>query len=122
HLLSRYGKALFFADWRGGAVEILEEASHLLLAAGEVEEAAAAEVTLGIVHWYRVERDRAAPHFELAAELIEGAAPSRVKAEVLTELGRFAVLGDEDAKGPDLARPALTMPKESGPATSRARV
>jgi len=93
-----------------------------LLAAGEDEEAAAAEVRLGIVHWYRVERDRAAPHFELAAELIEGAAPSRVKAEVLTELGRFAVLGDEDAKGLDLARQALTMAEEFGLANFRARV
>jgi len=122
HLLARYGRSLFFSDWRSDAVGILEEACDRLLAVGELEEAAAAEVTLGILHWYRVEQDRAAPHFEHAAELIEGAPPSGAKAEVLTELGRFAVLGDEDAKGLDLARQALAMAEELGLANVRARV
>jgi tetratricopeptide (TPR) repeat protein len=122
HLLARYGRSLFLSDWRSDAVGILEEACERLLAAGELEEAAAAEVTLAILHWYKVEQDRAAPHFEHAAKLIEGAAPSRAKAEVLTELGRFAVLADEDAKGLDLARQALAMAEELGLASVLVRV
>ena len=93
---------------------MLAEACERLLAAGELEEAAAAEVTLGIIHWYRIERDRALPHFEHAASLVEGAGPSRAKAEALTELARFAMLGDDDAKALSLATEALVMAEDFG--------
>jgi class 3 adenylate cyclase/tetratricopeptide (TPR) repeat protein len=121
-LLARYGRALFLSDWRSDASDILEEASSLLLAAGEVEEAAAAEVTLGIFYWYRVERDRASPHFDHAAELVEGAAPSRAKAEVLAELARFAIFGDEDERALELGREGLAMAEALGLDGIRARL
>jgi class 3 adenylate cyclase/tetratricopeptide (TPR) repeat protein len=114
HLLARYGRSLFLSDWRIDASEALEEASTLLLAAGEVEEAAAAEVTLGIFYWYRVERERGLPHLDHAAALIEGAAPSRAKADVLAELARFWMLGDEDERALELAREGLAMAEELG--------
>ena len=113
-LLARYGRSLFHSDWRSDANGALEEAASLLLAAGEVEEAAAAEVTLGIFWWYRVERERALPHLDHAAQLIEGGAPSRAKADVLAELARFWMLGDDDERALELGREGLAMAEELG--------
>jgi predicted ATPase len=121
HLLARYGRSLVLTDWRSDAVGILEEACDRLLATGEREEAAEAVVTLGTLHWYRGGRDRALPRFEHASVLIEDAPPSRSKAAVLSELARFAMLGDEDAKALDLGRDALAMAEEFGLDDVRAR-
>jgi class 3 adenylate cyclase/tetratricopeptide (TPR) repeat protein len=114
HLLARYGRSLVLSDWRADAVGVLEEATDRLLKAGEREEAAEAEVTLGTLHWYRSERDRAVPRFEHAAALIEDAAPSSTKAAVLSEVARFAMLGDEDVKALELGREALAMAEQFG--------
>jgi class 3 adenylate cyclase/tetratricopeptide (TPR) repeat protein len=121
-LLARYGKSLFLSDWRSDASGVLQKACELLLDAGEVEEAAAVEVTLGIFYWYRVERERALPHFAHAAELVEGAAPSRAKAEVLAELSRFWMLGDEDQRALELGREGLAMAEQLGLDGIRARI
>jgi class 3 adenylate cyclase/tetratricopeptide (TPR) repeat protein len=122
HLLFHYGRALVFADWSSGAVEPLEEAVDLLLAAGERDEAAQAEVALGILLWYQLERERALPRFEHAATLIDDSAPSRAKAEVLAELTRFWMLGDEDAKAVELGTEALEIAEALGLDDVRARV
>jgi class 3 adenylate cyclase/tetratricopeptide (TPR) repeat protein len=114
HLLLRYGRSLFLSDWRSDVSGILEEARDLLLGSGEPEVASEAEVALGHVHWYRAEGDLALPRFEHAAMLIEEAAPSRSKASVLSELARFAMLEDEDAKAVELARESLAMAEEFG--------
>jgi class 3 adenylate cyclase/tetratricopeptide (TPR) repeat protein len=121
HLLLRYGRSLFLSDWRSDVYGILEEARDLLLGSGEPDVASEAEVTLGHVHWFRAERDLAMPCFEQAAVLIEEATPSRSKATVLSELARFAMLGDEDAKAVELAREALAMAEEFGLDEVRAR-
>jgi class 3 adenylate cyclase/tetratricopeptide (TPR) repeat protein len=114
YLLARYGRSLVLSDWRADAVTVLEEATDRLLASGDREEAAEAVVTLGTLHWYRGERDKALPRFEHAAMLIRDAGPSRPKAAVLSELARFAMLGDEDASALELAREALAMAEEFG--------
>jgi class 3 adenylate cyclase/tetratricopeptide (TPR) repeat protein len=121
HLLYRSGRALFLSDWNLDVTGALEEAADVLLRSGEREEASEAEVTLGNVYWFKAERDRALPRFEQAAVLIEEAAPSRSKASVLSDLARFAMLGDEDAKAIDLAREALAMAEEFGYDEVRAR-
>jgi class 3 adenylate cyclase/tetratricopeptide (TPR) repeat protein len=113
-MLARYGKSLFLFDWRSNASEVLEEACEVLLAAGDLEEAATAEMTLGILYWYRLEHERAHPHFERAVELVEGAAASQPKAEVLAELARFAMLGDEDERALELGREGLAMAEKLG--------
>ena len=110
--LARYGRSLFLADWRSDPIELLEKGSERLLAAGQVEEAAASEVMLGLIYWYRVEQDRAREYFEHAAELIEGLPASRGKAETLAELARFAMFRDEDAKACELGREALQMSED----------
>jgi tetratricopeptide (TPR) repeat protein len=121
HLLYRHGRSLFLSDWYLDVTGVLEEAGDLLLASGEREEASEARVTLGNVYWFKAKRDRALPCFEQAAVLIEQAPSSRSKASVLSELARFAMLGDEDAKAVDLAREALAMAEEFGYEEVRAR-
>jgi class 3 adenylate cyclase/tetratricopeptide (TPR) repeat protein len=121
HLLYRSGRSLFLSDWNLDVTGVLEEAGDLLLASGDREEAAEAEMMLGEVYWFRAERDQALPRFEQAAVLIEEAAPSRSKAWVLSDLARFAMLGDEDAKAVELAREALAMAEEFGYEEVRAR-
>jgi class 3 adenylate cyclase/tetratricopeptide (TPR) repeat protein len=120
-LLLRYGRALFLSDWRSDPTGVLEEARRRLLATGEVVDAAEADVILGIFHWYRVERSRALPYLEDAAALIQGTPPSRAKAEVLVELARFAMFGDEDEDALDLGRQALGMADDFGLPDIRAR-
>jgi tetratricopeptide (TPR) repeat protein len=112
--LSRYGRSLFLADWTGDPTGFLEEGSTRLVAAGQVEEAAASEVMLGLIYWYRVEHERAREYFEHAAALIEGLPPSRGKAETLAELARFAMFRDEDVKACELGKAALQMSEDLG--------
>jgi tetratricopeptide (TPR) repeat protein len=114
HTLVRYGRSLFLADWTSDPTEILDEGVERLLAAGQLEEVAAAEVVLGLIHWYRVEHERARQYFEHAAEVIEGLPPSRAKAETLAELSRFAMFRDEDVKACELGREALQMSQDLG--------
>jgi class 3 adenylate cyclase/tetratricopeptide (TPR) repeat protein len=121
HMLYRMGWSVFLSDWRGDASAPLEEAVERLMAAGQIQEAAEAEVALGIFRWYLVQRDRAQPHFDRAAALIEGAGPSRSRAEVLVELGRFAMLDDQDAKAVELAIEALALGEDLGLDDIRAR-
>ncbi|HEY7004424.1 MAG TPA: adenylate/guanylate cyclase domain-containing protein [Gaiellaceae bacterium] len=112
HLLYRFGRSLVFSEWSGDAKESLEEAVELFHAAGRVSEAAEAEVTLGILLWYRMERAEAQPRFEHAASLVEGEALTSAKAEVLTEIARFSMLGDDDARAIELATEALAIADE----------
>jgi tetratricopeptide (TPR) repeat protein len=109
-------------DWRNDVTGVLDEARERLVAAGRLDEAAGAEVMLGNFHWYRGESDLASPYFERAAALIEDAPPSRAKAEALTEISRFTVLEDEDARGTELARAGLAMAEEFGLEDVRVRL
>jgi class 3 adenylate cyclase/tetratricopeptide (TPR) repeat protein len=112
-LLFRHGRSLFL--WTSvDVVDVLREAGELLLQEGRLEMAAEAEVTLGNVYWLRGDRELASPHLERAAALIEGAGASRSKAFVLSELARFSMLGDEDAKAVVLGREALALADELG--------
>jgi class 3 adenylate cyclase/tetratricopeptide (TPR) repeat protein len=114
-LLLRYGRTLFLADPASVLTDVLLEARNLLLASGDRAEAAEAEVTIADFNWaVKAERGLANPHFERAADLIDGADPSRSKAFVLSELARFAMLGDDDAKAVELARDAIAMSEQLG--------
>jgi class 3 adenylate cyclase/tetratricopeptide (TPR) repeat protein len=114
-LLLRYGRTLFLADPASVLTDVLLEARDLLLASGERAEAAEAEVTIADFNWaVKAERGLANPHLERAAALIDDADPSRSKAFVLSELARFAMLGDADAKAVELAREAIAMAEQLG--------
>jgi class 3 adenylate cyclase/tetratricopeptide (TPR) repeat protein len=121
-LLLAYGQSLFWADWTAAKAEILEEAAERLFAAGELAEAASAEVMLYLFHWYRGEREKAMPHFERAAELVDEAPRSHAKADVLTDLARFAMLDDRDEQAFELGREALSMAEEFGLDNVRSRI
>ena len=121
-LLLAYGRSLFWSDWTEAEPEPLQEASRRLLAAGQLAEAASAEVMIYLVHWYRGEREKATPHFERATKLVEEAPKSPGKADVLTDLARFAMVDDEDAKAFAIGREALSMAEEFGLETVRARI
>jgi class 3 adenylate cyclase/tetratricopeptide (TPR) repeat protein len=121
HLLLRYGRSLDLSGSTADATGLLEEARDLLLASGEPEVASEAEAMLGGVHIYKGERDLAAGHLRQAAALIDDVEPSRSKAFVLSELARFAMLGDEDAKAVELSREALAMAEQFGTDEIRAR-
>ena len=120
-LLFRYARSVDLSDSAVDALPLLEEARDLLLAEDEREVAAEAEIALGQYHWFRADRASATPREEQAAVLIEGVEPSRAKAFVLSELSRFAMLRDEDARAVDLAERALAMAEEFGADEVRAR-
>jgi len=122
HLLLAYGQVLFWADWTSAKAEILEEASRRLLAAGQLAEAASAEVMVYLFYWYRGEREKAMPHFERATELVERAPRSHAKADVLTDLARFAMVDDRDEEAFALGREALSMAEEFGLDNIRTRI
>ena len=114
-LLLRYGRTLFLTDPTSVLTDVVEEARDLLLVSGDRAGAAEAEVTLADYYWaVQAERGLANPPLERAAALIEDAEVSRSKAFVLSELARFAMLGDHDAKAVVLAREAIVMAEELG--------
>ena len=110
----RYGQVVALHDASGGGVEILEEARDLFLASEQREQAAMAEVALVDALWFSGAPERARTHLHRAEELIEGAPPSRPKAFVLSQIGRFAMLSDEDARAIEVARETLAMVDEVG--------
>jgi class 3 adenylate cyclase len=95
-LLLRYGRALFHSEGEGA--ESLSEAEAALLALGDYEGAAHAELTLGQLAWWRGERDRAFDHHERAAELVAGLSACEARARALANLaGLRMVAGEREA-------------------------
>jgi class 3 adenylate cyclase len=95
-LLLRYGRALFHSE--GGGAESLAEAETALLALGDYEGAAHAELTLGQLAWWRGERDRAFDHHERAAELVADLNACEARARALANLaGLRMVAGEHEA-------------------------
>jgi tetratricopeptide (TPR) repeat protein len=99
-----------------GGVEVdpLIEASAELLAHGDPETGAEAEVLLGELIWQRGDRDGAFVHLGHARDLVEQREPSRVKAYVLSNVSRFLMLAAEHAEAIRVGRQALAMADELG--------
>ncbi len=112
-VLFRQARSLFFST-SVDVMGLLEEAHSALLASGEPEIAAETDITIGTLYWFRNNREKAAPHFQRAEELIAGAEPTRSKAFVLSELARFAMLGDEDERAVVLSNEALAIADSLG--------
>ena len=66
-----------------------------------------AEVALADAHWFSGAPERAREHLRRADKLIEGAPPSRPKAFVLSQVGPFAMLSDDDARAVEVGRERL---------------
>ncbi len=111
-VLLRYGRARYDAD--GAGAEVLVQARDALLTQGRREPAAEAEVVLASIAWIAGDHDRAFEHLESARELVETAAPSRAKAEVLSHHSRYLMLAEHDLEAIEVARAALNMAEALG--------
>ena len=111
-LLFRYGRVIALHESTGAGVSVLEEARDAFLASGALGEAAEAEVSLVDAYWFTGSPDLAREHLQRAASLIEDTPPSRSKAFVLSQVARFAMLGDDDERAVRVARETLAMVEE----------
>jgi tetratricopeptide (TPR) repeat protein len=106
-LLYRYADALYIAaDER--AEGALEEARDALLASGDREMAAEAELSLSRIWWQRGQNDKARVHETRAEELV-GTERSMAAARVLAFIARTRTIGGDPAGGLRLATEALEM-------------
>ncbi len=106
-LLYRHADALYVAaDER--ALDALEEARNALLAAGDRETAAEAEVSLSRIWWHRGRHDDASLHLERAAEPA-GTEASPAMARVIANVARTRSIGGDPEEGLRLAREAMAM-------------
>jgi class 3 adenylate cyclase/tetratricopeptide (TPR) repeat protein len=87
-LLFSCGNARFRAE---GSVEELLAAREELVARGEREPAAEADLLIGEDAWMQGRRAEGFERFEAAAALLSEATPSRAKASVLSALSRFSM-------------------------------
>jgi tetratricopeptide (TPR) repeat protein len=85
-----------------------------LLAAGDRQGAADAALLLAQIAWREGQRDRVRPHLQQAQELVAELPPSRIRAAVLNEASRYAMLADRNEEAVELGRAALKMAQELG--------
>jgi class 3 adenylate cyclase/tetratricopeptide (TPR) repeat protein len=112
-VLFAYAKSLFHRGATGAAH--LVAARDGLLAMGEHEKAAEAEIMLAyIALWHRGEHDAAFDHLEAAQSLVAEAPPSYATAYVLANAAHFLGLADEQERAIDVAERALTLAVELG--------
>jgi len=111
-LLFRLGSARFRAAGTGS--ELLAQSAELLLAAGDAERAAEAEVMLGEEIWMQGRRRVGFGHLERAVALLHDAPPSRSKAYVLCSLARFLRNDGRYEEAIRAGREALAMAEELG--------
>jgi class 3 adenylate cyclase/tetratricopeptide (TPR) repeat protein len=106
-ILFRYGRARWLHQEAGA--EELTEAAELLLAAGDVEGAAEAEMMVGDLMWHEARRDAAFERFDSARALVESRPASPSKAWVLGHVSRFLMLAGRNEEAIDVGRQALEM-------------
>jgi class 3 adenylate cyclase/tetratricopeptide (TPR) repeat protein len=107
HLLYRYADALYIAADEG-ALSALERARDALIAVGDHETAAEAELSISRIWWHRGQRSDASSHEERAAELA-GTEPSPATTRVLASVARGKSIGGAREEALRLATEALTM-------------
>jgi tetratricopeptide (TPR) repeat protein len=99
----------------------LRRARETLLA-GDVHDAARTEVLLGEYRWLRGDQAGSNEHFRAAEEFADRMTDDNAKLRVLANLGRFAMLGDENERAVALGRPALALAEKLGRDEMRAHV
>jgi class 3 adenylate cyclase/tetratricopeptide (TPR) repeat protein len=112
HLLFKLGRTRVLA----GDLDptLLSAACDELIACGEPETAAEAQISLAEVSWLRGDRDRSFGHVHRASELAEELEPSRATAYVVSSVSRFLMLVGENAEAIRLGRAALAMADQLG--------
>jgi hypothetical protein len=98
----------------GEGAEQLLAARDGLLAAGNREAAAEAELALADLAWHEGRGAVASEHSEAARKLVAGSPPSRVHATVLSNIARYHMLADRNAAAIEVGNEALKMAGELG--------
>jgi DNA-binding SARP family transcriptional activator/class 3 adenylate cyclase len=111
-LLLRLGQTRFHAEQAGA--EELAEASNGLLAVGDREAAAEAEVLLSHLARSQGLGERAMEHSQRAVALLKGAGPSRAKALALISLAAILMLSAEPEEAIRAGREALAITESLG--------
>jgi DNA-binding SARP family transcriptional activator/class 3 adenylate cyclase len=111
-LLLRLGEARVFGEQAGG--ELLTEARDGLLAVGDREAAADAEVLLSQLAWWQGDNTRLADHIRQAMALVTDASPSRSKANVLTHLAGSLLVAGRSTQAIRAGREAITIAESLG--------
>ena len=106
-LLLRLGATLFEAEAKGA--DILEEARDDLIAAGDREGAAEAEVLLGEHFGNQGLRDREQEHLARAVALVEGLPPSRSTAHILSSLAGSLMMAGQTEEAIRVASEAIPI-------------
>ena len=113
-------------DWPGLVLEHAEAAIYVDISndrllvrarplfAGDVHDAARAEMVLGEYRWLRGDQNGAGEHFRAAEPFAEAMTDEGAKLQVLANLGRFAMLADESERAVALAREALALAEKRG--------
>jgi class 3 adenylate cyclase/tetratricopeptide (TPR) repeat protein len=111
-LLLARGRAEYMA--REAGADLLEEAASELLAAGHRERVAEAQIMLADLAWSQQHRDLAYRHLERAVALVDTAPVSPTKAEVLSHVSRYHMLGGREEEAISVGEAALAMAEELG--------
>ena len=105
------------ATWWTSAAGVAERATKArdaLLAQGNRTLAAEAEILLKDNYWYRGQRSLSYEHLAAAQALVEDLPASKSKANVLSQVSRFHMLGGEGDAALAVGREALQMADELG--------
>ena len=111
-LLLELGRAIFTAERRGA--DLLGEARDGLVALGDDEAAAEAEMMLGVIDWTGSRWDDAEVHFDRAATLVADRPPSRATAQVNAELARLRMIAGANEEAERYGAQALEMARILG--------
>jgi class 3 adenylate cyclase/tetratricopeptide (TPR) repeat protein len=111
-LLFRIGRSRFFAGDSDQGV--LAAASADLLACGDRDAAAEAEVVLCELEWLSGATEASLQHLNRARELVDAGAPSRVKAYVISNVSRYLMLSGQSAEAIRVGREAAAMAEQFG--------
>jgi DNA-binding SARP family transcriptional activator len=118
-LLLRTARSVWMARAQGAAERAIE-ARDALLADGDREGAAEAELLLANIHWSEGSRRDVSEHIQRALELVRGRPVSRTTAEVLAEVSRFRMLADEKEEAISLGLEGLAIAEKLGLESVRA--
>jgi tetratricopeptide (TPR) repeat protein len=111
-LLLRYGRTLWLAHDTGH--DELTLARDGLLASGDVDAAAEAEMMVGNLAWKTGLGEAAQSHVQRALQMTEGRPPSSGLAAVKAHLARFFMLAGRDEEAIRVGREALEIADELG--------
>jgi class 3 adenylate cyclase/tetratricopeptide (TPR) repeat protein len=106
-LLYQYGRALWLH--RDLGADVLGRARDMLLAQGDVETAAVAELHIGDMVWRRGQGKEAQGHFDRAESLIEGRPASTEVAQAKAHLSRYLMVTGRFPDAIRVGREALAI-------------